>query len=1471
MIEDARSEARADGVYLTSPYSYIDKLIFETQDLDAEEIVKSVTFVIRGLVAAVSHHFSNKQKLVSSIKSSGKQALKLLKGMKEGAALSSATLQELERQLLYMVNKISPFIASDSTTPQESHVSLKSFAVYLCRYLKSIQAQIACSGTHPDKEENEKPEDISLLAVTSSKNALSAVANSLLFLAESEDCSDMNVRCALERYAVAIGKFAGIVDNIQSKNAKRVTTDVIVACLDEALAFVDGLAIDSIMMDNPNAGNLELLRRDLLFPAHQLALRQLQGNAYKRTDRLELRTDLARLNLLQSAGAMLAMDELLDSQCPKLKQSSFRTLRENVDCALENFSALEAVFESAFKNLEDVGIEALNSNSEQIETRKEFVNFSRELMSILDISDSEKLPNRFAGLAQKAFVSFWEGASLALIPGSSVEKSVHDTPHGTGSKIQSFFNSTIAPKVDHTLSRQDEEEAQIAVCPDVGGATYLLNIDARQRNRGDIFYKTIKTYFSPSAWNVTLPTQQQNLQQHNLSVVSQEASWDTQLSQKALVTPRSGDASPCSAIVEHFVAPSATEVGTTLKHATVSQQVLNVGAVNITSIYQPAAEITPESLTCSPDQGSLEGASLDAHANVSIDANETNAGCTLIEGQVSAVTQSCSSFTPAQESPCENTGKSGSDTFVAAQTQGSKTSEEKISLQTTADPLKKVSSAGPSTDGSCATSTKYGMSDTDTTPVNTEVFSSGTNEGTTCDGDNDSTATLSSSASETSSSRVEQPAAYPNNVSAPAINKGTPAGNGDTATTRCTVAPSCCTPSVANSTGTVENTPVKRETVTGPAVATTSHSPNATDPTKSGSTSNGEPAAVDHGLQSNPSGSSSSDDGKGASQDRSCISVSRGTTEYSTHQSASSELQTSGSSVAQASNLSSATAQPSTSLIATIDTQSAATSCSNNPKAGGTQDHDIQHEQDAIKSSSNSKKSKRGAWLKGCLGGKSVPAEDHDFYAKTGSETTNSTVLCHIYGKKRILCLGRKVKMSTGETQEDLHRDIKQNDSKIPCYYSSVHRLIYESRRRDSLFIEQKIEDVVPVLNSLSRSEVFDTQNHGIISGALKRLSDLSVLSGSVYTSPLVEEVLLNSVVSLPQCIPNEETGKDNELIRRVLTCIVALSLCIKSINAARTIPTQSSSTQSSEVAHVESCRSALSAVINACLTIAGHGDKTAKGVNIDGAALKRRAVCIAALAGILSDTQSQEHRRAIERALLEQIETAKTMMSEKSNGSIGALNNIVDQELAQYTCDYATRTLSTHGPRAPGHSTYKYPLFQTICHIRGLKEQKGAERKYAKFRKCVSNILEGLLKLDAHVEKFCLKKENGDKKKMSKAAKALTQAVKSLEDLFVKLERKLDKHTMSNSLFAHLARKAIDAWHRLTEQISLLSQSDHSDVAASSGQAQSAGRPANQNVKTQQPGPAGTLSGASTTTGCAVAMVGEQHTKNVHSIVSSL
>lgn len=1553
MVKDADGGVDCANVaYITSPYSYTDGLIFPTQRLTDKEIKRVIPIVVEGLESVVLARFHTKQALRNSV-NVAKQRLDWFyeHAGQDGSSIGSSDLQLLERELLNVVIALAEFTDPDATQFTESYAVLENSFMDLCRNLGYIRARLESKGQQP------QPENYSLFPGTCPRNALSAVVNSLIAISES--CKDIRVRRAIAQRAAIVAALTGILDSTRSAEDKKVVTDILVTRLDNALTFIDCLIIDNLINNHDTAENLELLRQGILYPAQQLAKQLLTQNAAKASYTLEFRIDLSMLNLLQATGATIAMAELLKTECSDVPRSSLRALETNVYAALEDLSELKEAFDTAFENLENHGIEALKTNAEQLMTKEEFINFSHEIMSILDASNLPGLPNRFACLATRAFVSFWEGASLVFVPNTSIDNSLYG-PKSAMEEIPEFLPSDMEwPLPQHVGSGQQ------------GAAHPMRDNVIHPQDNGTINPSVMHSMHAATARSAShLVLSYAPLQRTAISY--QSAHIDTAYVREAFYVARhpegmlklpitflSMGAQPARAIVSYRAVTFGPATESQPQNAIVHEKNYNVTNVNIgeiTCVSQDRGNVTAGTLTSfaersvifwrriaeylSPPITSMPGPALHKTASPSQDSNVQTAstralvrrtrGCYQLSEPLTLRSdffwQAIAGyfFTPRMtlrdaQSQLTTISFPKPDIVRACGLLPSIECNASFSeLPITLTINNAVEGASMSTYASVRIITDGMKLGNNLKEKNQELAKPASfHAGLANAGNPESTARvhpgrdvkmaqapqISTTAVCNSECQVRDIARIPISAASmvPLTEGSTPADSvEDNISTTSHSLVSCQQASGVLSDNTltyVVATDTAASPISGENAAAASASQVALSVTNA--------LAPDTGADSKAAipciataDAASSAQGKGyedAAQDKASLSttdktVAAGTiacrtfgsqtmsnaTEQETHgrsavcavntieakETLQSTSESAGSIAAQAAGTKSAqvtnglsitytdtkpagavtgAAEDSTSYIRSVSSENAGKVSGDNEttatktlapstrvateNGGCDQVYTTQPQQqptlassDIIKSAvtvaADNKQQSNASIAAGnttkkqsgmlCTQKNSID-DDGEVYYKTKVGDNAASFQRKSITQGLLKKFSRQKRTGAGEDLGDLQATSKIGASNSAVPYSSVHRLIYEARRLNVQDVTQTIENVYCALGEILRGESSNSQNHGILTAAQQRLEQIlnELRKSSTDTLPsFTETMLFNTVVSLPQCVSNEQITQDkNGTLSVLLDCVTALSCRIKSLGAARNSSgSASASTQIAPSTHIKNCITSISAVVNACLTIANlKSNKDADRASSASVILKKRAVCMAALAGILSDTQNQD-LSTVKRTLLEQVEDAKAIMSERLCSSPSNKKNIAVLELAPLVCDVALATLDA-SRSCDTENMYRYYLLQATCYVKGLKELRDTEEKHNKFRKRLDNILKKLPKLEASVEELLHAKRAGNERKI-KAAKKLTNAVEDIKSLFAKLEAKINKHIMQNTLFAHLAEKAAEAWKCLAEQI---------------------------------------------------------------------
>ena len=1560
--------------YITSPYSYTDGLIFPTQRLTDKEIKSVIHAVVEGLESVVLARFHTKQALRNSINIT-KQRLDWFyeNAGQDGSSIGSSDLQLLERELLNVVIALAEFTDPDATQFTESYAVLENSFMDLCRHLGYIRARLESKGQQP------QPENYSLFPGTCPRNALSAVVNSLIAISES--CKDIQVRRAIAQRAAIVAAFTGILDSTRNAEDQKVVTDILVTRLNNALAFIDCLIIDNLMNNHGTAENLELLRQGILYPAQQLAKQLLTQNAAKASDTLEFRIDLSMLNLLQATGATIAMAELLKTECSDVPRSSLRALETNVYAALEDLSELKEAFDTAFENLENHGIEALKTNAEQLMTKEEFINFSHEIMSILDASNLPGLPNRFACLATRAFVSFWEGASLVFVPNTSIDNSLYG-PKSAMEEIPEFLpsdmewplpqhvgsgqqgaahpmrdnvihpqdNGTINPNVMHsmhtatarsashlvlsyaplqrtaisyqsahidtayvrepfyvarhsegmlklpitflsmgaqparaivsyravTFGSATESQPQNAI---VGEKNYnVTNVNIGEitcvsqdrgnviagtltpfAERGATFWRRIAEYLSPSITSMPGPAL------HKTASPSQDSNVQTASTRALVCRTRGyhdlsvlltlGSTTFWRAIAGYFFTPRMALRDAPSQLTTIpfpKPGIIRTGGLLPSIQCNASFSELPITLTIN---NAVVGASMSTYASVRIITDGMNLGNNLKEKNQELAKPASFHAGLANAGNPKSTAKvhPGRDVKMAQAPQISTTAvcsseyqvrdiariptsaASMVSLTEGSAPAASVEnniSTASHSLVSCQQARMY-IVDMNSAVVHTEasgVLSDNTltyvvatdTAASPISGENAAAASASRVALSVTNALAldtgaDSKAAIPCIVTADAASSAQGKGYEDAAqdkaslsTTDKTVAAgtiACRTfGSQTMSNATEQETHGRSAVCTVGTIETKETLPSTSE-------SAGSIAAQAAGTKSTQVTSGLATTYVENSTDNQSAGAVTGATEDSTSYIRSVSSENAGTVSGDNATTATKTLAPSTRVatenggcdqVYTTQPQPQPTLASSSDiiKSAVMVAADNKQQSNASIAAGNTTK-KKPRML--CTRKNSID-DDGEVYSKTKVGDNAASFQRKSRTQSLLKKFSRQKRTGAGEDLGDLQATSKIGASNSAVPYSSVHRLIYEARRLNVQDVTQTIENVYCALGEILRGESSNSQNHGILTAAQQRLEQIlnELRKSSTDTLPsFTETMLFNTVVSLPQCVSNEQITQDkNGTLSVLLDCVTALSCRIKSLGAARNSSgSASASTQIAPSTHIKNCITSMSAVVNACLTIANlKSNKDADRASSASVILKKRAVCMAALAGILSDTQNQ-NLSTVKRTLLEQVEDAKAIMSERLCSSPSNKKNIAVLELAPLVCDVALATLDA-SRSCDAENMYRYYLLQATCHVKGLKELRDTEEKYNKFRKCLDNILKKLPKLEASVEAFLHAKRAGNEGKIKAVEKKLTNAVEDIKSLFAKLEAKINKHIMQNTLFAHLAEKAAEAWKYLAEQI---------------------------------------------------------------------
>lgn len=228
-------------------------------------------------------------------------------------------------------------------------------------------------------------------------------------------------------------------------------------------------------------------------------------------------------------------------------------------------------------------------------------------------------------------------------------------------------------------------------------------------------------------------------------------------------------------------------------------------------------------------------------------------------------------------------------------------------------------------------------------------------------------------------------------------------------------------------------------------------------------------------------------------------------------------------------------------------------------------------------------------------------------------------------------------------------------------------------------------------INSSCGTTASTTLGTQVINSVSSSLDDL-VKSGAVLGLDLLERKLTEAVFDLVGCITHGSsyTADASCIVQQV---IVILCTCLRATHARTSQQLKSQSfvdvhyaTSELPSDNAKRCRHAVIVMSHTMLFMANQGKiKESK-------MLRRHAVVSAALASVLSDGQSPQHRKTVEDALIKEVVSIRNIAAQIDNDALSTETcSIVDKELAHHVLELALVALNpaTYGALEPVRYTY--------------------------------------------------------------------------------------------------------------------------------------------------------------------------------------
>lgn len=1367
--------------YLESPFSLVDGLIFEKQRLTTESIRKMVLNVVGALSVDIKNNFPVERELETLVQVAELKVHYVLENAEKDLTHDSRALQSLERTLLDVVIALSPsFYGSNTVYHVESrNIHLEDFMVDLCRCIKSVQASMLVSSDSECWEKSTGHHE--LFPANHARNVLSAAVNSLITV--NERCKDARIRCHLEHRAVIIAALAGILDNAQDAEQKSVITDIIAKHLEDSRALVDNLLMEKIMDCLELARPLELLRQNLLVPACTLALKQLHQDTLETKDDPKFKLDLARLGLLQATGSTKAIKELLGAQHAGLG-SSLCALQENVGNSLKSLVILEQEFESALEDSKNDNVDAICAIAEQVIRKAEFVKYASELLYILD-SASAMLQKRLANLAQRALTSVFGSMALLAIPGSHVESSSYDMPHTEDHTTGSLREHVITQDTVPVSTQQDVYEhcsvssatlrntpSQCGFSSPTGSRIYFRPQQHSVEQISDCPISAInaplRSLIRPEDYDITAAETIVNVERGYDENRDESPSYSTYDNQMQVGYGSSIDI--INGAAEKLKGVLGEELGTLMSF-------LNPVDLNPFRYCYIKTTTTAEE---SPQESKIDTAPTASRKCTDKDAFvlSTNSACSDVFESMAALNTVTNHGVPVNNHiPANDT----TGTYITQKTDYVTSALNYAARKSAFVPYLNPAKRFPLQPECTGVHELVQLAEAEEgMPKNKVVFSGPVSD-----------------------------AFFPTNLAAVAAELFLyRAYSGEDVHVSNAISISGASNEVAS--GKIRHNAII-DTGIKNLVAELKKEHNESIfslPSESGSsihtqfsedTSKGRAGPV-QSVDSTLAGNT------GAIDNHSTIDSSRGVSHCQKKQVIAESITviSEGSAPADlpAIERDSACRDVGNNVKSVASTsESSAPAASTSPRGthsgrkmttqGGVDQGAAPYKVKTRHAEQNTEK--KTTRMQSCFCCRSASSKYHDTYVKSAIISNIATKT----GKNSVRSVHNGNTEGTRVSPSEHNSTGAEGRSVVT--YCLLHRLVYETRKTDAQYIAKVANDILRALDGVKNDTDLDTQNAGIITTARESLSEFlsqQQIASSGKLTPSVKDPLLRTVVSLPQCIHGTGKAQRNNTSDVIVNCITATSDIIKTINASGEVSGDRSVQGTTK--YSADCRTVLSVVANLCLAIANRSNVCTT-TNNAGLMLRRRAICIASLAGVLCEEQE-----LVVSTLLEQVEAAKGTIC-KILESVEEISGDAYKELVAFTCDFAMSTLdeSKYGRPEAYKSAYRYDLLQGACLTNALQEMLDTKPPYkSKLEKCVKKILEGLPKVEMSVMAFVAAGEKADLEKIQESEKALSTRVDKTGGLFAKLEHKVKNYVPKNSLFAHVAGKAVFVWNCFYMQI---------------------------------------------------------------------